>query len=118
MRDIKYILPNLINSYNYFFENNHYYLILSDGIGHKIDYSNISFFMVNALNAYRRIEEKVENQIANINGELTFKNKIYDDNEWLLSEDMVGQIKDIIFKRDLLNQRHETDEIPSTIKYD
>ena len=58
------------------------------------------------------------NQIADINGELTFENKIYDDNEWLLSEDMVGQIKDIIFKRDLLNQRHETDEIPSTIKYD
>lgn len=58
------------------------------------------------------------NQIADINGELTFENKIYDDNEWLLSEDMVGQIKDIIFKRDLLNQKHETDEIPSTIKYD
>lgn len=58
------------------------------------------------------------NQIADINGEITFENKIYDDNEWLLSEDMVGQIKDIIFKRDLLNQKHETDEIPSTIKYD
>ena len=28
------------------------------------------------------------------------------------------EIKDIIFKRDLLNQKHETDEIPSTIKYD
>jgi len=57
------------------------------------------------------------NKIADINGELTIENKIYDDNEWVLSEDMVGQIKDIIYKRDLLNQRNETDEIPSTIKY-
>lgn len=39
------------------------------------------------------------------------------DNEWVISEDMIGQIKDIIYKRDLLNQHRETDEIPSTIKY-
>lgn len=40
-----------------------------------------------------------------------------DENEWLLSEDMIGQIKDIIYKRDLLNQVRETNEIPATIKF-
>ena len=57
------------------------------------------------------------NQILGINGDLTFENHLYDDNEWLLSEDMIGQIKEIIYKRELLNQHQETDEVPNTIKY-
>ena len=40
-----------------------------------------------------------------------------DENEWLLSEDMIGQIKEIIYKRDLLNQVRQTNEIPNTIKF-
>lgn len=40
-----------------------------------------------------------------------------DDNEYLLSEDMIGTIKDIIYKRDLLSTVRQTDEIPQTIKY-
>lgn len=40
-----------------------------------------------------------------------------DDNEYLLSEDMIGQIKDLIYKRDLLTTVRETNEIPETIKY-
>ena len=40
-----------------------------------------------------------------------------DDNEWILSEDMVGQIKEIIYKRDLLNQVRQTDEVPNNIKF-
>ncbi len=40
-----------------------------------------------------------------------------DENEWLLSEDMIGQIKEIIYKRDLLNQIRETNEIPATVKF-
>lgn len=40
-----------------------------------------------------------------------------DDNEWLFSEDMVGQLKEIIYKRDLLNNIRQTNEIPNTIKY-
>ena len=39
-----------------------------------------------------------------------------DDNEYVLSEDMIGQIKEIIYKRDLLNNIRETNEIPNTIK--
>ena len=38
------------------------------------------------------------NQILDINGDLTVENRLYDDNEWLLSEDMIGQIKEIIYK--------------------
>lgn len=76
---ISYGVNKDFNGDNYlsFFENNHYYLILSDGIGHNIDSSNISFFMVNALNAYRKIEEKVDNQIANINS--LVKSKVNDE---------------------------------------
>ena len=40
-----------------------------------------------------------------------------DENEWLLSEDMIGQIKEIIYKRDLLTTIRETNEIPNTIKF-
>ena len=40
-----------------------------------------------------------------------------DDNEWVLSEDMIGQIKDIIYKRDLLTTVRETNEVPPTVKF-
>ena len=40
-----------------------------------------------------------------------------DENEWLLSEDMIGQLKEIIYKRDLLSQIRKTNEIPNTIKF-
>lgn len=39
-----------------------------------------------------------------------------DNNEYILSEDMIGQIKEIIYKRDLLSTVRETNEIPNTIK--
>ena len=57
------------------------------------------------------------NLISDINGELSEENKLMDDNEWLLSEDMIGQIKEIIYKRDLLTTVRQTNEIPETIKY-
>lgn len=41
---------------------------------------------------------------------------MFDDNEYLLSEDMVGQIKEILYKRDLLQTIRETNEIPNNIK--
>lgn len=37
----------------------------------------------------------------------------FDDNEFLLPEDMIGAIKDIIFKRNLLQVPRETNEIPT-----
>ena len=57
------------------------------------------------------------NEISLGNREITTDNLIYDDNEYLIPEDMYGQIKDIIYKRDLLNQHRETDETPNVIKF-
>ena len=51
------------------------------------------------------------------NGEITADDMWLDENEYLLSEDMIGQIKEIIYKRDLLHNIRETDEIPNAIKY-
>ena len=40
-----------------------------------------------------------------------------ESNEWLLSEDMIGQIKEIILKRGLLTGNHRTNEIPNEVKF-
>lgn len=50
------------------------------------------------------------------NGEVDSWDAYNDNNEWLLSEDMIGQITDIIYKRNLLQNTRETNEIPNTIK--
>ena len=57
------------------------------------------------------------NEIALINGTETPDSIWLDENEYLLSEDMIGQIKEIIYKRDLIDTVRETDEIPNAIKY-
>lgn len=44
------------------------------------------------------------------NGVATSWDVMMDENEFLLSEDMIGQIKEIIYKRDLLNNLRETNE--------
>lgn len=51
------------------------------------------------------------------NGETSAWDVANDTNEWLLSEDMIGQIKEIIIKRDLMQTHRETDEIPNIIKF-
>lgn len=55
--------------------------------------------------------------IEDLNGEVDAFDLLTDDNEWLLSEDMIGQIKDIIYKRDLLAQHRENSEISNSIKF-
>ena len=57
------------------------------------------------------------NEISLLNGTLKEEDVWLDNNEYLLSEDMIGQIKEIIYKRDLINTVRETDEIPKTIKF-
>lgn len=57
------------------------------------------------------------NEISLLNGTLTEDDVWLDENEYLLSEDMIGQIKDIIYKRDLIGTVRETDEIPKAIKF-
>ena len=51
------------------------------------------------------------------NNEIESMDAIMDENEFLLSEDMIGRIKEIIYKRDLLNNVRETNEIPDEIKF-
>ena len=60
-------------------------------------------------------EHPTEIQISN--KEVDNMDVLMEENEFLLSEDMIGQIKDIIYKRDLLSTVRETNEIPDTIKY-
>ena len=60
-------------------------------------------------------EHPTEIQIEN--NEVDNMDVLMEENEFLLSEDMIGQIKDIIYKRDLLSTVRETNEIPNTIKY-
>lgn len=57
------------------------------------------------------------NQIILDNGDANELDVALDDNEWILSEDMIGQIKEIVYKRDLLNQVRQTDEVPNNIKF-
>lgn len=51
------------------------------------------------------------------NGLVDAMDLLDESNEWLLSEDMIGQIKEIILKRGLLNGNHRTNEIPNEIKF-
>ena len=51
------------------------------------------------------------------NGLVDTMDLLDESNEWLLSEDMIGQIKEIILKRGLLNYNHRTNEIPNEIKF-
>lgn len=56
-------------------------------------------------------------EIMEANGEVDHWDVTFGDNEFLLSEDMIGKIKDIIYKRDLLSNVRETDEVPDGVKY-
>lgn len=60
-------------------------------------------------------EHPTEIQVKN--GEVDSFDVLMDDNEWLLSEDMIGQLKEIIYKRDLLSQFRQNNEIPNIIKF-
>lgn len=57
------------------------------------------------------------NEVSLLNGTLAPEDMWLDENEYLLSEDMIGQIKEIIYSRDLLSTVRETDEVPKAIKY-
>ena len=65
------------------------------------------------------IESAFENpiQVEIENGLVDSMDLLDESNEWLLSEDMIGQIKEIIIKRGLLNGNHRTNEIPNEVKF-
>lgn len=56
------------------------------------------------------------NEIAIKNNDVDSLDIALGDNEWLLSEDMIGQLKEIIYKRDLLSQYRQTNEIQEITK--
>lgn len=57
------------------------------------------------------------NEIMVGNNEVDTMDVLTDENEWLLSEDMIGQLKEIIYNRDLLSTLRETNEIPDKVKF-
>ena len=88
------------------------------------DYINGYIYIFPTINNHFELEKIViesvfehPNVIEELNGETDGMSVLMDTNEWLLSEDMIGQIKDIIYKRDLLSTVRETNEIPNTIKF-
>lgn len=73
------------------------------------------YFDLNQIIIESAFEHPTEIQINN--GEVDSFDAMMDENEFLLSEDMIGQLKEIIYKRDLLNTIRETNEIPDTVKF-
>lgn len=88
------------------------------------DYINGYIYIFPANNKAFQLEQIViegafehPTEIQEANGEVDTMDALLDENEWLLSEDMIGQLKEIIYKRDLLNTVRETNEIPQDIKF-
>lgn len=77
--------------------------------------SNCKSLDIGAICIEAAFEHPTEIQIAN--KDVDEYKAMLDQNEWLLSEDMIGQLKEIIYKRDLLSQFRQNNEIPNTIKF-
>ena len=101
----KSAVPGLCSMSSYDYINGYIYIIPPADKIFKSDYIVIQ----------SAFEHPTEIQLAN--NEIDTMDIMDDENEWLISEDMLGQIKDIIYKRDMLNQIRETNEIPKTIEF-
>ena len=80
--------------------------------------------LIRSIRYYAETIEEKEQELRNISvnirvldDEIDIKNGVvddfdalFDDNDFLLSEDMIGQIREIIYKRDLFLQFRETNE--------
>ena len=90
-----------INGYIYFFSND-------------IDwFKNIGNVIIESVFEIPYIvpEETVSTE-KDVNYDIVDNEDKFDDDEFLLPEDMIGSIKDIIFKRNLLNIPRDSNEIP------
>lgn len=98
-------LPGMCGMTCYDYINGYIYLFPAND--KKIPYNNIV------------IESAFEhpNVIMIENGEVDRFDVVMDENEYLLSEDMIGQLKEIIYKRDLTTVPRETNETPQIIQY-
>lgn len=65
----------MISGDNYFSfdEDEHYYLLFSDGIGHNKQAAALSLFLLQAINSYRKLEKRIVKQIENANALLKSK---------------------------------------------
>lgn len=98
-------VPGLCSMPCYDYINGFIYLFPSDG--KDIDINKI--VIESAFEHPTEIEFK--------NGIIGSSNLLYENNEWLISEDMIGQIKEIIIKRGLLNNAHRTNETTNDLKF-
>lgn len=91
-------VPGLCGMISYDYINGYIYIFPSNG-------KDIEFNKIVIESAFEH-----PNPIAIENGVASSWDAMMDDNEYLLSEDMIGQIKEIIYKRDLLSNLRETNE--------
>lgn len=91
-------LPGMCGVYAYDYINGYIYIFPSNKNG-------IPFDKIVIESAFEH-----PNPIDIENGVATGWDVMMDENEYLLSEDMIGQIKEIIYKRDLLHNLRETNE--------
>lgn len=91
-------VPGLCGMFCYDYINGYIYIFPSNG-------KDIAFNKIVIEGAFEH-----PNPIDISNGVANDWDVVLDENEFLLSEDMIGQIKEIIYKRDLLNNLRETNE--------
>lgn len=91
-------VPGLCGALSYDYINGYIYIFPSNG-------KNINFNKIVIESAFEH-----PNPIDIENGSASEWDVMMDDNEYLLSEDMIGHIKEIIYKRDLLNNIRENNE--------
>ena len=91
------------------------YIYLNDNNSGMID--NLNAIIIESVFAYPQITpvETIEG-VKEVTGITEDDESGFDDDEFLLPEDMIGQIKDLIFKRNLLTTIRETNEVPVTNK--
>lgn len=93
-----------INEYIYFFNK--------DDMG--IWFNNINSIIIESVFETPHLIDIETYEKVNDNTERTIDTEdSFDDDEFLLPEDMIGSIKDIIFKRNLLQVPRETNEVPT-----
>lgn len=86
------------------------------------DYINDYLYLFNTKGKFNAlgnivIEAPFENPslVQELDGKAGDYNALFgDDNEWFLPEDMIGQIKDIVYKRENFQQVRETNEVTAT----
>lgn len=93
-----------INEYIYFFNKN--------DVANWFSAVN-SIIVESAFEAPHLIELETHEGKKDASGYNIDIDDMFDDDEFLLPEDMIGSIKDIIFKRNLLQVPRETNEVPT-----